>query len=83
MMKKFDKQLLAAFLFGIAVILLSLLLPNKSYGEPKWVDKPVQCATYQEVIERGAAEKMQPLFTMVGNARIEDQMSSLTSWWKT
>ena len=37
----------------------------------------MQCATYQEVIERGEAEKMQPLFTMVGNARIEDQMYSL------
>ena len=77
MMKKFDKELLAAFLVGIAVILLSLLLPNKSYGEPKWVQKPVQCATYQEVIQRAKDEGMEPLFTMVGNARIEDQMYSL------
>jgi len=76
-MKKFDKGLLTAFLVGIAVILLSLLLPNKSYGEPRWVEKPVQCATYEEVIQRGKDEEMQPLFTMVGNARIENEMYSL------
>ena len=37
----------------------------------------MQCATYQEVIQRAKDEGMEPLFTMVGNARIEDQMYSL------
>ena len=76
-MKKFDKGLLVAILVAVAVIAASLLLPNKSYGAPVWVEKPVQCATYAEVITRAAGEGMKPLFTMVGNARIEEEMYSL------
>lgn len=76
-MKKFDKGLLVAILVAVAVIAASLLLPNKSYGAPVWVEKPVQCATYAEVITRAAGEGMKPLFTMVGNVRIEEETYSL------
>jgi len=72
MMKKFDKELLAAFLVGIAVILLSLLLPNKSYGNVGWYQKPVQCASIQEVNDLMAERKQVPLFAGVGAVRIEN-----------
>ena len=76
-MKKFDKGLLVAILVAVAVVAASLLLPNKSYGTPVWVEKPVQCASYQEVITRAASQGMKPLCTMIGNVRLEEEMYSL------
>jgi len=87
--KKIDKfgfQLLVAFLFSVSVILIS----NVVSAEPMWAEKPIQCASYQEVAARAKADDMSPLMTMEGNARIGDNMYSLpyvfyynqnTSYW--
>ena len=87
--KKIDKfgiQLLVAFFISISVIVLS----NIAFAEPKWAEKPIQCASYQEVAARAKADNMTPLLTMEGNARIGDNMYTLpyvfyynqnTSYW--
>lgn len=87
--KKIDKfgfQLLVAFLFSISVILVS----NLAFAEPKWVEKPVQCATYEEVIQRALKDNLDPLLSMTGTARIENNLyvlpyvfyyNSNTSYW--
>ena len=51
MMRKFDKELLAAFLAGIAIILVALVWPNESFSEPTLRSKPIQCAEPEEIFE--------------------------------
>ena len=51
MMRKFDKELLVAFLTGIAIILVALLWPNESFSEPTERSKPIQCAEPEEIFE--------------------------------
>ena len=51
MMRKFDKELLAAFLAGIAIILVALVWPNESFSEPIDRSKPIQCAEPEEIFE--------------------------------
>ena len=71
--KKLDKfgiQLLVAFFISISVIVFS----NIAFAEPKWAEKPIQCASYQEVAERVKKDNLQPLMNMTGTARIEDNL---------
>lgn len=87
--KKIDKfgiQLLLAFFIGISVILIS----NIAFAQPKWVEKPVQCASYEEVIQRAIKDDLQPLMSMTGTARIDNSLyllpyifyyNSNTSYW--
>ena len=44
---------------------------------PKWVVKPVQCASPQAVFERIDKDGMFPLFSSTGNARVENEMYAL------
>lgn len=67
---KFGFQLLVAFLFSISVIVIS----NIASAEPKWVEKPIQCASYEEVAERVKKDNLLPLMNMTGIARIEDTL---------
>ena len=48
-MDKFSKELLAAFLFSVSIILFSNIAFSQS--GPTWVQKPVQCGELAEVIE--------------------------------
>jgi len=87
--KKIDKfgiQLLLAFLFSISVILIS----NLAFAQPSWVEKPVQCASYEEVAQRVKKDNLLPLMSMTGTARIENNLyvlpyvfyyNSNTSYW--
>ena len=71
--KKIDKfgfQLLVAFLFSVSVILVS----NLASAEITWAQKPIQCATYEEVAERIKKNNLLPLMNMTGTARIEDTL---------
>jgi hypothetical protein len=93
---KFGLQILVAFVATIA-LLVSL---NVAFAEPKdwqptkrgpyWVEKPVQCATPGEVMERVENDNMIPLLATTGNARIEEELFVLpygffynpeTSYW--
>ena len=46
-MTKFGKQLLAAWIFSISVVVFS----NLAFGAPVWAEKPIQCASPSEVFE--------------------------------
>lgn len=71
MMKdKFSRGLLIAFLLSVSVILFS----NIAFGEPQWVQKPIQCASPKEVLDRLDKDNLMPLFSATGNARVENNM---------
>ena len=70
--KKIDKlgiELLAAFLFGISIIVIS----NVAFGQ-QWVQKPVQCGELAEVIALQENEGLIPLLAAKGHARVDDNM---------
>jgi len=67
---KFGIQLLVAFVLSIGLILFS----NIAFSEPQWVQKPIQCASPKEVLDRLDKDKLLPLFSAVGNARVENEM---------
>ena len=73
-MDKFGLQLIGAFLFGISVILFS----NVAFSAPQWVEKPVQCATPPEVLDKLDKDKLLPLFAAVGNARVGNEIYTKT-----
>jgi len=56
MMRRFDKELLAAFLAGIAIILVASLWPNKAHSDPTIHSKPVQCAEPEEIFKHYVEE---------------------------
>jgi len=64
---KFDKQLIAAFCLGVGVIAVSNAL-----AEVSWFQKPVQCASVQEVVDLMEERGQSPLFAGVGAVRIEN-----------
>tara|TARA_R100000329_G_scaffold139923_1_gene121961 strand:- start:64 stop:441 length:378 start_codon:yes stop_codon:yes gene_type:complete len=64
---KFDKQLIAAFCFGVGVIVVS-----NAFAEVGWFQKPVQCATIEEVNDLMTERNQVPLFAGVGAVRIEN-----------
>ena len=71
--KKIDKfgfQLLVAFFISISVIVVS----NLAFAEIKWAQKPIQCATYEEVAKRIKEDNLLPLMNMTGTARIDDNL---------
>ena len=73
--KKIDKfgiQLLVGFVLSIGLIVFS----NVAFGEPVWAQKPIQCASPQEVFDRLDKDKLMPLFSATGNARVENNMYS-------
>jgi|MDTC01.2.fsa_nt_gb hypothetical protein len=96
---KFGIQLL----IGFACTILLLVSLNVAFAAPEdwqstkppargpyWVEKPVQCATPAEVMERVENDNMIPLIALTGNARIEEEMFVLpygffynpeTSYW--
>ena len=78
------------FLWWVVFLFGAVLWVDISLAAPHWVEKPVQCASYEEVAMRAKADNLAPLMTMEGNARIEDNMYSLpyvfyynpdTSYW--
>ena len=73
-MEKLTKGLLISFLLGISVILFS----NIAFSEPQWVNKPVQCASPAEVIDRLDEGGLKPLFAATGNARIGNEIYTKT-----
>lgn len=71
--KKIDRfgfQLLVAFFISISVIVVS----NLAFAEIKWAQKPIQCATYEEVAKRIKEDNLLPLMNMTGTARIDDNL---------
>jgi hypothetical protein len=96
---KFGIQLL----IGFACTILLLVSLNVAFAAPEdwqstkppargpyWVEKPVQCATPAEVMERVENDNMIPLIALTGNARIKEEMFVLpygffynpeTSYW--
>ena len=71
-MEKFTKELLTAFLFSLSIILFS----NIAFGDPVWAQKPIQCASPEEVFDRLDKDDLMPLFSATGNARVDDTMYS-------
>ena len=56
---------------------LTLLWAVSAQAEPQWAQKPVQCATILEVIQRQAEQGLLPFMAGVTKARIEDRMYEL------
>ena len=85
--KKIDKfgiQLLIAFVTTILLLVglnTAFAGPNDYTAPfreaPKWVEKPVQCASPEAVFERIDGDGLLPLFSSTGNARVEDEMYAL------
>ena len=74
-MKKFDKQLLAGWLFGLSIVLWAMFATaDHETGGPRWVQKPIQCASPPEVMDQVEGEDMLPLMQMNGNIRSGDNM---------
>ena len=71
-MEKFTKELIAAFLFGISIILFSNIAFSQS--GPTWVQKPVQCGELAEVVALQESEGLEPLLASKGHARVENSM---------
>ena len=80
---KFGIQLLVAF---VTTILLLVGLNTAFAGpndyrvpdeQPRWVEKPVQCASPNAVMKRIEKDNMLPMMAMTGNARVEEEMYSL------
>lgn len=64
----------------LLTIVLSFIAASIAFADlhgPKWVEKPVQCASPQSVLDRVDKDEMLPLFSAIGNARVEDSMYSL------
>ena len=57
----------------ITLILLSIFSVS-AFAEPQWVEKPIQCATPDEVFERLKSDNLSPLLAAKGKVRIEDKM---------
>jgi len=77
-MNKFDKQLLAGWIFGLSIVLWAMIASADHLGiGPQWAQKPVQCASPAEVLEMLEDEDMEPLMQMAGNIRIDDGMYSV------
>lgn len=72
-MTKFGKQLLAAWIFSISVVVFS----NLAFAAPVWAEKPIQCATPAEVFNRLDGDGLLPLFSSTGNARVENEIHTL------
>ena len=69
-MTKFGKQLLAAWIFSIGVVVLT----NLAFAAPYWAQKPIQCASPGEVFNRLDRDGLVPLFSSTGNAKVEDNI---------
>ena len=96
---KFGVQLLIGFTCTILLLItlnVAFAGPNDWQPEkpqargPYWVEKPVQCATPEEVMDRVETDELIPLIAMTGNARIEQDLFVLpygffynpeTSFW--
>ncbi len=77
-MNKFDKQLLAGWIFGLSIVLWAMIASADHLGDgPKWAQKPVQCASPPEVLEMLEDEDVEPLMQMAGNIRIDGGMYSV------
>ena len=80
---KFGAQLLVAFTCTILLLVglnVAFAGPNDyspPQEQPRWVEKPVQCASPDAVIERIERDDMLPLMAMTGNARVEEDMYTL------
>ena len=76
-----DKIFLAALLvFVSSVYIYAHAAPENhtpTEKPPVWVQKPVQCAKPQSVLDRIERDGMFPLFKSIGNARIENDMYTL------
>ena len=77
-------------LWWVVFTIGAVLWVDISLAEPQWAQKPIQCASYEEVVMRAKADNLKPLMTMEGNALIEDKMYTLpyifyynadTSYW--
>ncbi len=55
-------------------LMLCMPLASQAAAAPEWMQKPVQCAPTQEVLDRAENENMLPLLGMVGNTRINGKM---------
>ena len=80
---KFGAQLLVAFTCTILLLVglnVAFAGPNDYSApkeQPRWVEKPVQCASPDAVIERIERDDMLPMMAMTGNARVEEDMYTL------
>ena len=77
-------------LWWVVFTIGAVLWVDISLAAPQWAEKPIQCATYEEVVMRAKADNLTPLMTMEGQALIEDKMYTLpyvfyynadTSYW--
>tara|TARA_Y100001938_G_C8062956_1_gene418453 strand:+ start:869 stop:1264 length:396 start_codon:yes stop_codon:yes gene_type:complete len=69
-MRKFDLQL-AGWMFGLSIVLWTMIASadHEFQSGPKWVQKPIQCASPPEVMDQVEGEDMMPLMQMNGNIR--------------
>lgn len=57
------------------IILVAIsLFSFSAIAAPQWYQKPVQCASPQEVFDRLDEDGLEPLLGATGNARVEDNM---------
>jgi len=60
----------------ILITTIALSLSTTVSAAPQWVQKPIQCASPQEVIDRLDADGLELLLGATGNARVENNMYS-------
>tara|TARA_X000001316_G_C922193_1_gene37097 strand:- start:61 stop:393 length:333 start_codon:yes stop_codon:yes gene_type:complete len=58
----------------ILITTIALSLSTAVSAAPSWVQKPVQCASPQEVLDRLDADGLDLLLGATGNARVENNM---------
>ena len=56
------------------ILLAASLFSFSAIADPQWFQKPVQCASPQEVLERLDKDGLEPLLGATGNARVENNM---------
>lgn len=69
-MTKFGKQLFAAWIFSISIVVFC----DAAFAAPVWAEKPIQCASPSEVFDRLDRDGLLPLFSSTGNARVENDI---------
>ena len=51
-------------LWWVVFTIGAVLWVDISLAEPQWAQKPIQCASYEEVVMRAKADNLKPLMTM-------------------
>jgi hypothetical protein len=56
------------------LIMFIMLWATSVFAAPHWAEKPIQCALPEEVFARLDRDGLVPLFSSIGNARVENDI---------